>query len=170
MNTLQFILAAKVINSRTSRLDRLNKEKSNDNSSITIWHQSTGFFFVEVAFHSFHLNSEYINTISNALNAMDEYAKFNLTSTLISSVPFTKPDADYHFCNSSLEIEECLSSKHASFLLLLDSILPSTYLKIKKIHKILHRDSNLLGPPFPEKCFVRLRIDLVCASGRLSDK
>lgn len=145
-------------------------DHSEDISAILTWHQSVGFYYAEVAFHSHHLNSDHIKSIKNALSSMDELAKFNLTSTLMNNIPYTKPDADYNFCNSSLEIEECLSNKHAAFLLLLDSILPNTYLKVKKIHKIFHKDSTLLGAPFPEKCFVRLRLDLVCAQGRLSDK
>ena len=159
-----------IINSRTSRLDKIIQNKDDDPSIITAWHQSIGFFYVEIAFHSHHLNVEYNKQICRTLNNMDELAKFNLTATLVNDIPFTKPDQDYHFCSSSLEIEECLSNKQADFLLLLDSILPHKYLKIKKVHKIRHEDSTLLGAPFPEKCFIRLRIDLICAQGRLSDK
>ena len=144
-------------------------EKTSDSSAIAIWQQSIGFYFVEVAFHSHHMAKEHNISICRALLELDEIVKFNLTTTLNNNVPFCKPDSDYHYCNSTLEIEECIADKHASFLLLLDSIIPDHYVKIKKIHKILHKDSTLIGHPFPEKCFIRLRVDLICAVGKLRE-
>ena len=91
---------------RAIRLDRLVKDKASDFSAITNWQQSIGFYFVEVAFHSHHVTTEHKSLISRSLSELDELVKFNLTTTFNNNVPFCKPDSDYHFCNSSLEIEE----------------------------------------------------------------
>ena len=80
--------------------------------------------------------------------------------------------------SASGKIQSPSSHKNSYYILLVLDVIKNTWnwsvhnvnLKIKKIHKILHKESTLLGQPFPEKCFMRLRIDLVCASGRLADK
>ena len=79
-------------------------------------------------------------------------------------IPYSKPDLEYHLNTNSTEIEFYLSENDFDFFKTLQNKLKTLNftpeIKILKAHKIIHPYSKLLGPPYPERIFVRHKINL----------
>ena len=76
----------------------------------------------------------------------------------------TKPDLEYHVNTNSHEIEFHLNENDFDFFQILQNKLithdTAPEIKIAKVHKIIHPYSKLLGPPYPEKIFIRYKINI----------
>lgn len=85
--------------------------------------------------------------------------KTRITFALVNSLPFVKPDSLLHTNFNSAEISHCLSLHQIPLtddLKTLDNI--TVY--IDRVYKIFNVESNLVGMPYPEAQFLRIRVNL----------
>lgn len=137
--------------------------KSNqDETHIGTWHLSLGNHFVEVSIH----NTERITTddinkmIQETFQQLTLEEKTNFTFKLVNCIPYTKPDCDFNFNHNGREIEYILHRGHTDpFLNKLKSI-DDAIISFDRVYKIISTHSNLIGTPFPETDFLRIRVNM----------
>ena len=80
-------------------------------------------------------------------------------------IPYSKPDLEYHNNSNTNEIEYHLSENDFDFFKnfqeKLQTLTHSPEVRVHKVHKVIHPYSKVLGPPYPEKIFVRHKISLL---------
>ena len=108
-------------------------------------------------------NSLY-STLKTELENVDPLTKYNFARILMHHVSYTKPDLEYHVNTNSHEIEYYLSENDFDLFKNIQSKMKThdiePEIKIAKVHKIIHPYSKLLGPPYPEKVFVRHKVNI----------
>ena len=86
--------------------------------------------------------------------------KTKITFVLVNFMPFRKPDSSLHSNFNPIEISNCLTSHSISLAHDLSSISDHITVYIDRIYKIFNINSNLVGMPYPESQFLRIRVNL----------
>ena len=105
-------------------------------------------------------NSNTNKMIANALRELKLEHKTNLTFVISNFVPFSKPDIMFHVNHNPIEITHFLREHRIYLLNELNALSDDVTVNLDRIYKILNPNSNLIGRPFPESNFIRLRINL----------
>ena len=86
--------------------------------------------------------------------------KTKITFVLVNFMPFRKPDSSLHSNFNPIEISNCFTSHNISLAHDLNSISDHITVYIDRIYKIFNINSNLVGMPYPESQFLRIRVNL----------
>ena len=104
------------------------------------------------------------NSLKTELINADPLTKYNLARILMHHVSYNKPDLEYHNNTNSSEIEYYLNENDFDFFKDFQNKIKnpsnSPEVRIHKVHKVIHAYSKVLGPPYPEKVFVRHKINI----------
>ena len=163
LKLLTFILeTVKIIDRRERRLDFLNKMANGDATHLFSWHISTGYHYCEMSFHNMtNTPTHDVNSmIQKLLNDYSIQSKTTITFAFINFIPYSKPDLLLHTCYNPAEIAECFNMHQISFMDDLNALLDNITIKIDRVIKILNDNSDLIGFPFPETKFARIRVNL----------
>ena len=129
---------------------------------ILTWHISIGYSLVELAIHNYmHFQLPNLNrNIKAKLNQLDESTRNQLAYTLVNLMDFQCSEPGYYHVSNPSKIEKCLNNYGLCFLSKIWDISDRACIRYSNLSKIITQDSPLLGEPFPEKTFVRIRLDL----------
>ena len=79
-------------------------------------------------------------------------------------IPYNKIDLEYHNNTNTPEIEYYLNENDFDFFKNFQTKIRtpdySPEVKIHKVHKVIHPYSKVIGPPYPERIFVRHKISI----------
>ena len=98
--------------------------------------------------------------IKNNLNVLSLDERNKLISALVNFMDFHCSEPGYFYVSDPTKIEKSLESLKTCFLNKIWDISSSAHISYSHLFKIITQDSPLLGEPFPEKSFIRLRLDL----------
>ena len=135
---------------------------ANDSSYLTTWHVSLGNAFVEVSFYNTPqvLAPELNNAIAKQITDLSDDDKHKLTYILVNKMPFVKPDESFQFNFNPREIEFHFTKNSEPLVIDLNKLVDHACISADRIYKFINTDSNLIGQPFPEKVFQRVRVNL----------
>ena len=106
-----------------------------------------------------HNVDEFNKMINKTLGDLEADSKHRISYVLLNNVAYIKHDCEYHVNNNSQEIESALTENNVDLMNTIKLLSNNMIINIDRIHKIIHPTSYLIGPPLPEKSFIRLRVN-----------